>query len=87
MLPWLFSNSTSGYTLKGGLGQQNSYTRVVLLKSQVQLWGWGLESSLPKRPQVPFQGKNQIWFALKEFSYAAMNSGLLLFELPGHQME
>lgn len=47
--------------------------------------GMGSGELAPKSPQVPFQGKNQIWFALVLLYYAPVNSGLLLFKLPAHQ--
>lgn len=81
--PWLFSISPWRHILKWDLGQQSPCTRAVLLKSLVQLGGSG--ELTPKRPQVPFQGKNQIWFALILLYYAPMNTGLLLFKLPAHQ--
>lgn len=82
VVPMAFFSSLSRYALKQDLGWQSSHGRVVLLKSLVLLWAWGLENPFPKRLYVPFQGRNQIWCALL-WCYPAMISRLLLFELAG----
>ena len=47
--------------------------------------GFGELSSKEAPGPIPRQKSNL--FALTELHYAAMNSGLLVFELPGHQKE